>query len=139
MCNGQQTGSATASVIKGTLPYTFTWAKEGKMYSGNPLQKVEAGTYTLTVTDDAGCIASGSVTIDEPEPLNHIVNITNATCGNPNGNAMVNEYGGTAPYSFLWSPTGGISGTAAHLEPGNYIVNILDNNQCEDSVHIRYY
>ena len=38
--------------------------------------------------------------------------------------------GGTSPYFYAWSPSGGSGATAANLSAGNYTVVVTDNNGC---------
>lgn len=137
LCNSLETGSAVANVSNGTLPYMYTWTKDASSYTGNPLQNAGAGTYHLTVTDAAGCTASGDVMLKEPTSLAHATTTAMATCGKPNGSATVIESGGTAPYMYSWSAAGGSNSSAAALAPGDYIIQIKDNNLCTDTAHIK--
>ncbi|MEZ0005649.1 surface protein [Flavobacterium sp. 28YEA47A] len=54
---------------------------------------------------------------------------TNVTCnGGSDGSATVSIIGGTAPYTYSWSPNGGIAATATGLAAGDYTVTITDAN-----------
>ena len=137
-CYGLQTGSAVAVVSGGTVPFTFTWTNGANSYTGNPLQNIAAGTYQLTVKDYSGCTVLQSVTISQPlQPLQHSVVINNISCTNTIGSANITESGGTPPYVYLWSPSGGTGSSASGLAVGNYVVNISDNNNCTDTVQIQ--
>ncbi|MCW3107660.1 MAG: hypothetical protein JWQ09_2166, partial [Segetibacter sp.] len=136
LCNGQLNGAATATVVAGTAPYSYKWSNGAVSYTGNPLQNVASGSYRLTVTDSAGCVATSDVTINQPAPLAHAVNIIPATCGTPNGSATVTESGGTAPYIYTWSPSGENGPSTTNLSKGDYISYITDSHQCTDSVYI---
>ena len=55
----------------------------------------------------------------------------NVLCnGDNSGSASVNSNGGTAPYTYSWSPAGGANSTASNLSAGNYTCTITDANQC---------
>jgi hypothetical protein len=55
----------------------------------------------------------------------------NATCSScNNGSASASVTGGTSPFSYLWSPSGGSSATASNLLPGNYSCCITDAHGC---------
>ena len=73
-----------------------------------------------------GCIQSAYSNDGGPLTV-MIVNVTDATCyGINNGSAQVNGSGGTGPYNYSWSPSGGNSATATNLAPGIYTVTVTD-------------
>ncbi len=54
---------------------------------------------------------------------------TNVTCyGSSDGSATVSISGGTAPYTYLWSPNGETTPTATGLTAGTYTVTVTDAN-----------
>ncbi len=54
---------------------------------------------------------------------------TNVTCyGSSDGSATVSISGGTAPYTYSWSPNGGTAPAAAGLAAGTYTVTVTDAN-----------
>ena len=61
-CQGESTGSAQADVTGGISPYSFVWSN-GSITS--VIGGIPAGTYSVTVTDDAGCITSGEVIVTD--------------------------------------------------------------------------
>ncbi|WP_158091644.1 PKD-like domain-containing protein [Christiangramia flava] len=65
-CNAGSSGSATASVISGTAPYTYNWS-DGQ--TGETATDLVAGDYELVVTDALGCSTSQAFTIQDPSPL----------------------------------------------------------------------
>lgn len=136
-CHGLHNGSASATIINGTRPYSYSWTNGTSILTGNPIQNLDTGTYQLTVVDSTGCIQSGNVTIDQPPKLSHSVSSVSATCAISNGSAIVQENGGTAPYTYTWLPSGGNSDTATGLGAGNYLVSIVDFNGCEDTARVQ--
>jgi gingipain R len=54
-------GSATANVSGGLEPYTYLWSTSD---SGNTAENLAAGSYSLVVSDAAGCFTSVPVVID---------------------------------------------------------------------------
>src|SRR5690606_32984995 len=113
--NGSQTdvtlyngndGSASVTVTGGTTPYTYLWSNGATTDTASNLT---AGTYIVTITDANGCTATQSFTITQPVPLMvQSVSQTNVSCnaGN-NGTATIVPMGGNAPYTYVWSPSGG--------------------------------
>jgi large repetitive protein len=130
-CNGGNNGSASVTAAGGTSPYTYLWAPSGG--SGANAGGLSAGTYTVTVTDNNGCAATGSVTITQPAttviatmeaPLNELC------FGDSSGSATVTASGGTPGYSYIWAPRGGTDATASDLIAGTYTVTVTDADFC---------
>ncbi len=128
-CNGGSNGTATVTAAGGTAPYTYVWSPSGG--TAATASGLIAGTYTVTVTDANGCTATESVTITEPTILTATSSSINVSCnGGSNGTATVNVTGGTAPYTYAWSPSGGTAATATGLSAGTYTATITDANGC---------
>ncbi|REK06924.1 MAG: hypothetical protein DWQ44_06860 [Bacteroidetes bacterium] len=126
-CNGDSTGSITASVTGGSSPYMLMWSNGDTTLLASALP---AGTYTLTITDSAGCIETVSATITQPSAINSNVIVTDARCDGVNdGTAMVSANGGTSPYTYSWS-NGDNAALADSLAGGTYTVTITDANSC---------
>ena len=106
-CNGGSDGSITATGVGGTTPYTYAWSNGGT----NPtINNLFAGTYTVTVTDALGCVATNtpSRTITEPTAVvaSAVVD-NNVSCNGANdGGATASATGGTTPYTYAWSKGG---------------------------------
>src|SRR6185369_9067384 len=91
-----------------------------------------------TVTDMNGCSQSSSVDISQPEVLStSILSSTNTSCvGNNNGSATASVTGGTSPYNYSWSPSGGATAAASGLAAGNYTVTVTDAQHCSQSASV---
>lgn len=128
-CFGGNDGAALATNINGTAPYTSSWAPSGG--NSTVATGLTAGTYTYTVTDANGCMASATVTITEPLQIQAAVSATNVLCfGGNDGSATVTVTGGTPPYTYNWLPTGGTQASAFGLTAGCYQVDVIDANGC---------
>jgi gliding motility-associated-like protein len=129
-CNGLANGSATATPSGGTGPYTFTWSPSG----GNSFVAtgLAPGTYTVLVKDVNNCTVTASALITQPSTsLTAITSATNILCfGATNGSASVTASGGTAGYTYTWSPSGGNTNLASALTAGTYTVLVKDANNC---------
>lgn len=126
---GVSNGSATVSANGGTAPYTYAWSPTG----GNTAtaSNLNSGAYTVLITDANGCTFSQPVNVPAiGGPTLTLSNVVNASCGQTNGSATVNATGGTAPYVYAWSPTGGTGTTATGLAAGNYTITVTDNSGC---------
>ena len=125
LCNGTATVVATGS----PFGYTYTWLPTG----GNAATATGlcAGTYTVRVTTLCN---TDSAIINVPlgpgaAVLTHTQ--TNPECNAYcDGIATITATGGTPPYAYVWSPTGGNSATATALCAGTYIATITDSAGC---------
>jgi len=128
-CFGVCDGAITTSPSGGTAPYGYNWAP-GNQTTPN-ISGLCAGSYTLTITDANGCTTTRTVTVTEPAQLFVAPTGTNISCfGICDGTAAANASGGTAPYTYQWSPAGGTGPTASNLCPMPYTVLVTDNNGC---------
>ena len=127
------------SASGGSGPYAYSWnttpARNGASQTG-----LNAGSYTVTVTDVHGCTTTQSVEITAPAVgLSASINAsTDVLCaGGSNGSATVAVTGGTSPYSYLWNTTPPQSGASATgLASGRWQVSIVDANQCSTSASV---
>jgi len=127
---GMGNGSATATPVSGTAPYTFLWSDGQTTAVANNLS---AGMYSVTVTDTNGCTSSCSTTLlDITGPTCSALETTSPTCALANGSATVTAIDGTAPYNYLWSD-GQSTMIANSLAAGMYAVTITDANGCSSS------
>ena len=86
----------------------------------------------MTVTDNCGASETASVIITQPVSLSASANTAvNILCnGASSGSASSNILGGTSPYTYSWSPSGGSGQNATNLSAGIYTLVITDNNGC---------
>ena len=128
-CNGGANGSATVTVTGATAPYTYSWSPAGG--TAPTASGLAAGTYNVTITDANGCSTTESVTIGQPAILAATTTHTDVTCiGRADGSATVTPTGGTSPYTYAWTPSGGTAATATGLAAGTYNVTVTDANGC---------
>ncbi len=127
-CFGNNSGSAIA-LVSGSATYTWSNGSHGSFING-----VSAGTYSLLVKNENGCVASHTLEVSQPNsPLSLFINANqNVLCfGQSNGFASVSANGGTPSYSYTWQPMGVLSPFASNLSVGNYTVYTSDTNGCK--------
>lgn len=130
-CNGLSSGSATATVSGGVSAYSYSWDTQPEQTTA-AITGLDAGIYTVTVTDNNGCEAAESASITEPDELTAATIQTHVSCfGESNGAATVNPVGGTQPYSYSWNTNPvQTTQTAIALTAGSYSVLVTDVNGC---------
>ncbi|HNP98687.1 MAG TPA: PKD domain-containing protein, partial [Bacteroidia bacterium] len=133
---GSSNGSASVVPAGGSAPYSYAWNPGG----GNTptINNITAGAYTATITDANGCTSSTTVVVNNTGGPNvSLASSTDVTCaGASNGSANVNVSGGTAPYTYAWSPSGGSASSASGLSGGNYTVTVTDGSGCLNVVYV---
>lgn len=133
-CSGICNGTAQANPSGGTGPYSYLWMP-GSLTTQS-ISGLCAGSYTLTVTDANGCTQQSIINITQPQPLSAVVSATSSSCGLCTGSASVNVAGGTSPYAYFWSPSGGTNPTATNLCLGSYTCTITDAQGCTTSASV---
>lgn len=140
-CYGGNNGWIQTTVSGGTSPYSYAWKKEPDpgIYSTSPnLTNLEAGIYTLTVTDAFGYAVYDTVEITQPTQLQVALTLSHdSLCPESHaGWITALASGGTPTYSYLWS--GGTSlpshpDSIFNLAPGTYSVLVTDAQGCQQS------
>ena len=147
-CSASCNGSAKLTTISGTAPYQYVWSCPTS--TTNILSGQCGGTScSYTVTDKNNCITKGTVTIPLQSSIavvkSPVSGITNVLCNSIcNGSVSVASVsGGTAPYTFSWTPTGGTvtsttnsstySGLCGSSTGIIYTCTITDKNNCSQT------
>lgn len=136
-CFGVCTGFAQITASGGTAPYTYNWMPGG--ITTPTASNLCAGSYTCTVTDASGCTSTSVTTITQPAQLVASVTGNDITCaGTCDGSGNISFMGGTAPYTFLWTPSLQTVYNPASLCIGTHVATITDANGCSytDSISI---
>ncbi|MEW6469164.1 MAG: PKD domain-containing protein [Bacteroidota bacterium] len=130
-CNGN-TGTATATPT-GTGPFTYLWSPGGQ--TTQTATGLAGGTYTVTITDPNGCTGTATVLVNNPSNMTtSVASQGNILCfGANNGSAVINVTGGTGPFNYSWSPSGGTTTNASGLAAGTYTFTVTDANGCSSS------
>jgi len=129
VCNGDFDGRLCATVIGGTVPYTYLWSHGETTACTDGLG---AGDYTVFVTDANGCEEIADGRVNEPNELNVVVEDDDIDCNDENSGVLTASVtGGVSSYAYLWS-NGESSETIEGLPPGDYTVTVTDTNGCED-------
>jgi len=119
-------GTATISPAGGAGGFTYNWSPGNPAGDGTAtITGLAPGVWTCVVTDANGCTHTNSVNVTATTGITASVNVTPALCFGGNGSATAVPTGGTGPYTYSWSPTGGSSATASN-PAGVYTCLITD-------------
>ena len=134
LCYGMNQGAIMSSASGGTGVLSYAWSQAGLPAVPN-LTNLSAGTYTLTVTDEQGCMATAGITITQPEALSATPQATQVICeGDQTGSIDVAVSGGTGPYQYAWS-NGATTEDISGLQVGQYVLTVTDANQCQTTTN----
>ena len=126
-CSGDDDGEITANPSGGTSPYTYLWSN---FDTSQTISNLIPGAYQLTVTDNNGCTATQSGTVDPANPI--FLNLTkiDVSCnGGNDGEVNASATGGTGSFTYAWSPAGA-GASLTGLVAGRYRVTVTDSNNC---------
>lgn len=154
-CNGGSNGIVSVNATGGTSPYTYLWNDNSTSNSRTGLQ---AGTYTVTATDNKGCTISGNYTLSQPaaitgtasvSPLYLVQGQDSATIyrgyGPQSATLSASVSGGTGAYTYKWSPASRVSDqyslttVATPTLTTNFTLTVTDANGCKENFSYRIY
>jgi hypothetical protein len=129
---GNKNGFISANVTGGTPGYSYNWSGRGG--TGGSISSLAAGNFTVTVTDNNGCIVTRSTTIVNIPGPSSASNVSDESCrGFDDGSIDLIVSGGTAPFTYSWS-NGQSTQDISNLPPGSYSVTITDANNCQNTL-----
>ncbi|MEY4927182.1 MAG: hypothetical protein RI894_1618 [Bacteroidota bacterium] len=159
LCNGGNTGSINVNITGGQGPYgtaammngcllmhigctlnggTFsqnngicTCTHPASLSPTGTFASLEAGIYTISVTDANGCTATSSTTVTEPTALT-------LTATSSTNIITANAAGGTPSYTYAVNGATQLSANTFQVaNSGTYIVNATDANGCTTSIAVQ--
>ena len=135
-CFGDNNGSAIANVNPPiAAPFFYSW-NTTPVQTTQTATGLKAGSYIVTVNANNSCTATATAIITGPPAFAPVVNIIQPGCAVATGTATISETGGTGPYTYTWSPSGGNGPTASGLVPGNYTVTVTDSKGCFENIPV---
>ncbi|MGB0861967.1 MAG: gliding motility-associated C-terminal domain-containing protein [Saprospiraceae bacterium] len=134
-CNGANDAALDLTVTNGGIaPYSYLWS------NGDTIQDpigIGTGVSSVTITDQNGCSATDSITLNEPSAVVLSVVVSSDYGGNDiscsgaiDGAIDLTVSGGVSGYSYLWS-NGDTIQDPDSLSSGIYQVTVTDMNGCQ--------
>lgn len=133
VCNSPN-GSVVSNVGGATPSYAYLW-NTGAITSS--LQNIPAGNYTLTVTDNNGCVRDTQLIITTTSVPVLTLSATDSICKGSAVSVIASVVNGTAPYVYSWDPSlsssSSLNDTPAQTQ--TYTVYVNDANNCKDTAY----
>ena len=126
-CGDTPNGRLEAVVSGGQTPYSYSWSAGGSL----PIRsQLRAGTYSVSVSDAAGCQTVVETELVAPPAVSLNLQSKDVSCaGGGDGIIQTSTSGGTGPFTFAWS-NGTSSAVATNLAAGTYEVTVTDATGC---------
>jgi gliding motility-associated-like protein len=133
-CNGNNDGSVKIlSVQNAPSRYQILWSNGGK---GDQIDNVKVGTYTVVVTDTAGCSVKDSIRLTEPLPIRLVATGIAPPCFTDNRGAIRLDsiINGTAPFTLIFqnnrSPIASLPRRLDSVRLGFQTLQVVDSKGC---------
>jgi gliding motility-associated-like protein len=146
-CNGEATGAIAISPTGGSPNYSVAWTGPNGYSAGTEdISGLEAGWYSVTITDSHGCIQAfpNLVEITENPPITATFVISDVNCGPPissvDGAIDATVVGGSGTYTFVWTGPNGFSASTediSGLEAGSYVLEVTDDAACVQTMPVQ--
>ena len=129
-CNGEINITANG----GNPTYTYIWdGPNGFLSTNNYLTNLCYGTYIVTIDDGTSTIID-TFNIYQPQPITSNLTADSIICHNGFTQAEINVWGGTQPFTYLWSNND--TSYITNINHGSYTVTATDINGCWISENI---
>jgi len=137
-CVGLTNGEINIQVLGNTGPYSYSLNNGIALYSSQ-FDSLSPGPYSVTITDQLGCLLTLSTFLAAPNMLFLIEDTTfTTTCYGSNGGLQVNAFGGAGGFSYaldsLAIPQN--NGLFMNLSAGYYLVNVTDTLGCLSQINV---
>lgn len=127
-CNGDNSGSIDLNVSGGAGGFQYAWQ------SGETTQDIynlNAGGYTVTITDMNGCIKVQDWVINQPPTIDIGPNPFSTSCfDSEDGGVQMSINGGVGNFSYSWS-NGSMNQNLSGVGAGTYTLTVTDGNFCQ--------
>jgi len=129
-CYGGSNGSIDITVSSLYPPYSYEWSNGSVLQD---LNSIPAANYTVTVTDDGGCVIVETIAVAQPSQINLNLIPTAVSCnGGNNGAIDLVANGGVPGYTYSWDNSA-VTEDISALIADDYTVTVTDLNGCTSS------
>jgi FG-GAP-like repeat/CHU_C Type IX secretion signal domain len=137
-CFNVPTGTLAATAVGGNPPFNFEWSTTlaGNMPAAD---KIPAGTYTLTVTDNNDCTQTATTTVNSHPAIEYTLSADSVQCNGQN-NGQINIATNDSLLLFSLDDQAFITGREFdQLTAGTYSIVAEDVFGCNDTTEIQVF
>jgi gliding motility-associated-like protein len=129
-CFGEANGSVSVNISNGLPPFQYNWETG---VNGNQINNINSGVYSVTATDQKGCIETDSINLTQPSLLVLETITTDLSCfESQDGQLYMTASGGTTPYEYSYDDENFSNANIIYgLEEGGYPLTVRDTMGCE--------
>ena len=145
-CFQENTGSIDISISNSNATYWWT-SNNGFSSANNSISNLYAGDYVINIVENTIpgdtsssviCSVSDTITIHQTIQITAEFTLKNMCSFEDSVDVFTSIYGGTRPYSTLWTQIGDTSRSITNVPPSNipYTLNIIDANGCQRNQYL---
>ena len=139
-CNGGNDGELAIAITGGVAPFQYSIDGGVTYQNSNAFSILSANTYNVQVLDGNNCVATSTLTINEPTSLTiNSITVNNQVSCNGGNDAQVTVSASGGNGNYLYSLDGGTttqnSNVFTNLSAGNYTVTLLEGTNCSTSTN----
>jgi gliding motility-associated-like protein len=127
-CFEGNTVSATVNASGGFGTFSYLWDDPGNQITETAYD-LEAGWYSVEVTDMNNCKQTASILITQPTALSVTASLYNPCPGSSDGAIIPTVTGGTPAYDYEWSNSV-FERMNTDISAGTYELTVTDHNSC---------
>jgi len=128
-------GTATATVTGGTQPYQYQWNTVPPQTDSVATGLIANQQYTVSVSDDSGCVVNAYVNIITTSNLSSGINSNPDSCSHGVGALQGFAVSGIPPYSYLWNTSDTVT-ALTNMSAGFYSFTVTDDSGCVSTSNV---
>lgn len=129
-CSQVQDGEISLNVTGGSPGYTYSWNNgAGNVATASNLN---AGNYSVTVTDNSGCDTTATFTLNYTTSIVVTGTVNDPSCSGQNDGSITASATGGNNFTYQWAG-GPATAQYNNLDAGTYTVTATADNGCEAS------